>query len=65
MHDLVPFARSKKREKHPWQSVTFSKVKPWCKARKGVPHDQAIANFIKKNQLYPNFLSAIARRSNN
>ena len=24
--DLVPFAQSKKRENHPWTSVTFSKV---------------------------------------
>ena len=24
--DLVPFAQFKKREKHPWTSVTFSKV---------------------------------------
>ena len=26
MHDLVPFVQFKKREKHPWRSVTFSKV---------------------------------------
>ena len=26
LHDLVPFAQVKKREKHPWRSVTFSKV---------------------------------------
>ena len=26
LRDLVPFAQSKKREKHPWRSVTFSKV---------------------------------------
>ena len=24
--DLVPFAQFKKREKHPWRSVNFSKV---------------------------------------
>ena len=24
--DLVPFAQFKKQEKHPWRSVTFSKV---------------------------------------
>ena len=24
--DLVPFVRFKKHEKHPWRSVTFSKV---------------------------------------
>ena len=24
LHDLVPFAQFKKREKHPWMSVTFS-----------------------------------------
>ena len=26
LRDLVPFVRFKKREKHPWRSVTFSKV---------------------------------------
>ena len=26
LHDLVPCAQFKKREKHPWRSVTFSKV---------------------------------------
>ena len=26
LHDLVPFAQFKKREKHPWRRVTFSKV---------------------------------------
>ena len=26
LHDLVPFVRFKKREKHPWRSVNFSKV---------------------------------------
>ena len=25
-HDLVPFVQFKKREKHPWKSVAFSKV---------------------------------------
>ena len=25
-HDLIPFAQFKKREKHPWWSVTFIKV---------------------------------------
>ena len=33
LHDLVPFVQFKKREKHPWRSVTFSKVAsftpPW------------------------------------
>ena len=24
--DLVPFVQSKKREKHPWKSVSFSEV---------------------------------------
>ena len=27
--DLVPFAQFKKREKHSWRSVTFSKVAGW------------------------------------
>ena len=26
LRDLVPFAKFKKREKHPWMSVNFSKV---------------------------------------
>ena len=26
LRNLVPFAQFKKREKHPWRSVTFSKV---------------------------------------
>ena len=26
LHDLVPFAQFKKREKNPWRNVTFSKV---------------------------------------
>ena len=26
MRDLVPFVQFKKREKHPWRSVTFNKV---------------------------------------
>ena len=26
LQDLVPFVQFKKREKHPWRSVTFSKV---------------------------------------
>ena len=26
LHDLVPFAQFKKREKNPWRSVNFSKV---------------------------------------
>ena len=26
-HDLVPFIQFKKREKHPWRNVIFSRVK--------------------------------------
>ena len=26
LRDLIPFAQFKKREKHPWRSVNFSKV---------------------------------------
>ena len=26
LHDLVPCAQYKKRQKHPWRDVTFSKV---------------------------------------
>ena len=34
LRDLVPFVQFKKREKHPWRSVTFSKVAALsCKQR--------------------------------
>ena len=26
LHDLVPFVQFKKRQRHPWRSVNFSKV---------------------------------------
>ena len=26
LRDLIPFVQLKKREKHPWESVTYSKV---------------------------------------
>ena len=29
LHDLVPFVQFKKCEKHPWRSITFSKVAGW------------------------------------
>ena len=31
LHDLVPFVQFKKREKHPWRSVNFTKINtpPW------------------------------------
>ena len=29
LRDLVPCAQFKKREKHPWRSVTFNKVAGW------------------------------------
>ena len=29
LRDLVRFAQFKKREKHPWRSITFSKVAGW------------------------------------
>ena len=29
LRDLVPFVQFKKRQKHPWRSVTCSKVKGW------------------------------------
>ena len=28
LRDLVPFVQFKKREKHPWKRVNFSKLKP-------------------------------------
>ena len=30
LHNLLPFVLFKKREKHPWRSVTFSKVTGFC-----------------------------------
>ena len=35
LRDLVPFAQFKKPEKHPWRSVTFSKVAGFCGTSKG------------------------------
>ena len=29
LHDLISFLEFKKREKHPWRSVNFSKVADW------------------------------------
>ena len=29
LRDLVPFVQLKKREKHPWKSVAFSKAAGW------------------------------------
>ena len=29
LHNLVAFVQFKKREKHPWRSVNFSKVAGW------------------------------------
>ena len=29
LHGLVRFVQFKKREKHPWKSVTFSNTPPW------------------------------------
>ena len=31
LHELVPFVQFKKRERHPWRNVTFSKVAGWLK----------------------------------
>ena len=41
LRDLVPFAQFKKREKHPWKSVNFSKVasfKPATLLKLTLPH---------------------------
>ena len=35
LRDLVPFVQFKKREKHPWRSITFSKVAGFCGTSKG------------------------------
>ena len=36
LHDLVPFVQFKTREKHPWRSVTFSKVAGWNYAKRKI-----------------------------
>ena len=36
LHDMVPFVQFKNRGKHPWRSVTFSKVAGFSEATKWV-----------------------------
>ena len=49
LHDLVPFVQFKKREKHPWRSVTFTKVAGY-------------SNFIYFNWIYLNCTNSTKSR---
>ena len=51
LHDLVPFVQFKKREKHPWRSITFSKVTSVYSVAKS-----SACNFTKNNTLPWGFL---------
>ena len=48
LRDLVPFAQFKKREKHPWRSVNFSKVAGWSQCVRMLPNraNHDICNII-------------------
>ena len=47
MRDLIPVAQFKKREKHPWKSVAFSRVQK-------VTFSWVFFTFIKLHKLVPN-----------
>ena len=48
LRNLVPFVQIKKREKHPWRSVTFSKVAGFClKVTKGNTPLWVFSKFFK------------------
>ena len=48
LRDLVPFVQFKKREKHPWRSVNFSKVADFCRGSQ---------NFLNSTFVKPTTLS--------
>ena len=50
LHDLVSFLQFKKREKHPWRSVTFSKVTCLC-AKRLICHIKHFKNGKHKKSL--------------
>ena len=49
LRDLVPFAQFKKREKHPWRSVNFSKVAGWS--------EKSTTNYSIEKFILPNFMN--------
>ena len=55
LREFVPFVQIKKREKHPWRSVTFKKIPPWVfftffKLYKWYQITQIISNIKKKGE---------------
>ena len=49
LRDLVPFAQFKKREKHPWRSINFSKVADWS--------EKSAGNYSIEKFILPNFMN--------
>ena len=45
LRDLAPFVQFKKREKHPWRSVTFSKVPGFKKFGRNLIYSGSLGNF--------------------
>ena len=52
--DLVPFEQFKKREKHLWKSVTFSKVAGWCTNGAKWSNASLLFFFSSMNLVYEN-----------
>ena len=51
LHDLLPFAKFKKRKKHPWRSVPFNKVKA-CNFTKSKTPPRVFFMFLKLCEWY-------------
>ena len=61
LRDLVPFLKFKEREKHPWRSVSFSKVRGW--SLQMVPN-RATRHILEASSRRPNDFSLIGRKPN-
>ena len=46
LRDLVPFVQFKKREKHLWRSVNFSKVAGFSLYNETAPHIMKVRSFL-------------------
>ena len=65
LRDLVPFVKFEKREKHPWRSVTFSKVSGrlvsqgccWFGKTKNLASDSPLRSMISPTYLWYNITS--------
>ena len=51
--NLVPFAQFKKREKHPWNSITFSKFAGCIKARNASHNQKGSKKFRTLENILP------------